>query len=104
MTFRIQAQLKFATVGDRTAALATIASAISGRGSTVVRSTLIDTGPRSPGLVWEATDLNTGDAGIIYALIQAMTSPQVGSKAYHHTCFHGDNTNLCLKTAEKIWP
>lgn len=42
------------------------------------------------------TDNETGDAGTIFALIQAMTSPLAGSRAYHHTCFHGDNTNLCL--------
>lgn len=102
MVFRIQADLRFADAAARTAASATIASAISGRNTTVVRNVQV-TRRGSPALEWEATENDTGDAGIIYAQIQGMTSPLAGSQVHHHTCFHGDNTSHCLKTAQKVW-
>lgn len=102
MVFRIQASLRFADTAARTAAQSTIASAISGRNTTVVRNDLV-TRQGNPALEWEATDNDTGDAGIIYAQIQAMVSPLAGSQVHHHTCFHGDNTSYCLKTAQKVW-
>jgi hypothetical protein len=102
MVFRIQAELRFANAAQRDAGLTTIANAISGRNTTVVQSVAM-TRKGSPALYWEAEEQDTGDAGIIYALIQAMTTPLARSKVNHHTCFHGDNTNRCLVTAEKVW-
>ncbi len=103
MVFRIQAHLRFASAAARTAGRATINSAISGRNTTVVRN-LDDTDIGGvPVLAWEGEDQDTGDAGTIYALIQAMASPLPGSRVSHHTCFHGDNTNACLLTAQKVW-
>lgn len=103
MVFRIQANLRFANAAARSAASTTITNAISGRNTTVVKNDTADDASGVPSIVWEATDNDTGDAGIIYALIQAMSSPLGGSRVYHHTCFHGDNTNPCIKTAEKVW-
>lgn len=103
MVFRIQASLRFASAAARTSGHTTIDNAIAGRNTTVLRN-FDKPGPGGTFVLsWEATDTDTGDAGQIYALIQAMASPQPGSRAYHHTCFHGDNDAPCLKTAEKVW-
>lgn len=102
MVFRIQASLRFVNTANRTAARTTIASAISGRNTTVVQDMDFSDGA-NPALYWEAVEQDTGDAGIIYALIQALATPLTGSFVHHHTCFHGDNDLPCLKTAEKVW-
>jgi hypothetical protein len=104
MVFRIQARLKFANVAARSAGRTTIANAISGRSTTVVRDNDFAFGG-SLNLVWEAEEQDTGDAGIIYALIQAMSSPLSGSYVRHHTCLDNEGPGaVCLKTAEKVWP
>lgn len=103
MNFRIRANLHFATAADRTAAKTTIANAISGRDCTVV---INRDGTRDGRftLTWTATSNSTGDMGIIWANVQAMTSPVPPSVAAHHTCFHGDTAAACLPTASKVWP
>jgi hypothetical protein len=103
VVFRIQAHLRFATAAARTAGRTTIANAISGRNTTVVMDGDVVDGDGVLALVWEATEADTGDAGTIYALIQAMTAPRAGSRVHHHTCFHGNNNLPCIKTAEKVW-
>jgi hypothetical protein len=102
MVFRIQANLRVASAADRTAGAATIASAISGRNTTVIRN-LQTTRAGVPMISWEAEEADTGDAGIIYALIQAMTSPLAGSTVYHHTCRHAEGEGFCIPTAQKVW-
>jgi hypothetical protein len=103
VVFRVQAKLSFASVAARTAAHATINSAISGRNTSVVHDVDFIDRDGTIWLGWEGTEQDTGDAGIIYALIQAMASPLPGSTVRHHTCFHGDNSNPCLNTAGKEW-
>lgn len=94
--------MAFSTPAARTAARATITSAISGRDITVERDE--DRTWRSNSWVmWEATSNSTGDMGIVYALIAGLTTPVTLSQVLHHTCFHGDNTNLCVPTARKVW-
>lgn len=102
MFFRIQASLRFADPAARTAGRATIASAISGRNTTVELDQDV-TVEGLPAVAWEAREADTGDAGIIYAQIQAMTSPRPGSWVHHHTCRHDEGEGFCLKTAEKVW-
>jgi hypothetical protein len=102
MVFRIQAALKFATSADRAAASATISSAISGRNTTVIRNNAT-TMKGVPVIDWEAEEQDTGDAGTIYALIQAMTTPLAGSIVNHHTCRHDEGTGFCIDTARKVW-
>jgi hypothetical protein len=104
VVFRIQARLRFASVAARTAGHTTINSAISGRNTTVRHNfDEFDMDGTTPVLVWEGEEQDTGDAGIIYALIQAMASPLVRSRVSHHTCLHGDQAGVCLVTAEKVW-
>jgi hypothetical protein len=102
VVFRIQARLSFATTAARTAARTVISNALSGRGATVVRDSDV-TFQGQPAIVWEVVEADTGDAGTIYALIQAMATPLAGSRVSHHTCWHDDNQNPCLGTAEKVW-
>ena len=102
MLFRVQADLRFSTAAARTAARATIASAISGDNSVVVAD--VDHARKGGfNLYWEIEEQDTGDAGATYAIIQAMATPLAGSRVNHHTCFHGDNTNRCIPTAERVW-
>ena len=101
MVFRIQARLLFANAAARNAGRTTIQNAISGRDATVIEDWNLPA-PAS-GLYWEAESDSTGDAGTIYALIQAMSSPLAGSRAHHHTCRHGDLAESCIPTAQKVW-
>jgi hypothetical protein len=102
VVFRIQARLRFASTAARDAARVQINSAISGRNTTVVRDeNVTDSG--SPAIGWRAEEQDTGDAGIIYAQIQAMTTPLAGSWVRHHTCRHDEGQGSCLVTAQKVW-
>lgn len=108
MIFRIIGSLQFASTANRNSMRTTINNALSGRGTTVVYEAGISsdfTYKGRPAIVFEFEDENTGDAGIIYALIEASTLPMpgVGSNVNHHTCRHDEGTGKCLNTARKVW-